>query len=46
MAGLNEENGELKPFIAGQDLLGASVYTEDFVVCGTAEGSLFGKERL
>lgn len=45
IAGLEEDPtnpGEFKPFIAGQDLLGASVFTNDFVVCGTSEGSLFG----
>mmetsp|Transcript_5446 Transcript_5446/g.9780 ORF Transcript_5446/g.9780 Transcript_5446/m.9780 type:complete len:206 (-) Transcript_5446:58-675(-) len=40
VAGL--EGPDNTPFIAGQDLLGASVYTDDFVVCGTSESSLFG----
>eukprot|EP00511_Aplanochytrium_stocchinoi_P007542 CAMPEP_0204845186 /NCGR_PEP_ID=MMETSP1347-20130617/957_1 /ASSEMBLY_ACC=CAM_ASM_000690 /TAXON_ID=215587 /ORGANISM="Aplanochytrium stocchinoi, Strain GSBS06" /LENGTH=197 /DNA_ID=CAMNT_0051985115 /DNA_START=363 /DNA_END=956 /DNA_ORIENTATION=+ len=45
VAGLEEvpgKPGEFKPFISGQDLLGASVFTNDFVVCGTSESSLFG----
>lgn len=42
VAGLEEKDGEFTPFISGQDLLGASVFTDDFVVCGTAESSLFG----
>jgi 20S proteasome subunit beta 3 len=40
VAGL--EGPEHKPFIAGQDLLGASVFTDDFVVCGTSEQELYG----
>lgn len=39
VAGLDENN---KPFLSGQDLLGASVFTDDFVVCGTSEQELFG----
>ena len=41
VAGLDHNNG-FKPFIAGMDLIGAPVYTDDFVVSGTAEESLFG----
>ena len=33
---------KLKPFISGSDLIGAPVFAEDFVVCGTAEDSLYG----
>ena len=40
VAGL--EGPENIPFISGQDLLGASVFTDDFIVCGTAEESLYG----
>jgi len=40
VAGL--EGPDNKPFISGQDLLGASVFTDDFVVCGTSENSLYG----
>jgi 20S proteasome subunit beta 3 len=39
VAGLEADG---KPFICGTDLIGAPVYTDDFVVCGTAEDSLFG----
>ena len=41
VAGLDEAN-DFKPFIAGMDLIGAPVYTEDFVLSGTAEESMFG----
>lgn len=41
VAGLDANNG-YKPFISGMDLIGAPVYTDDFVVSGTAEESLFG----
>lgn len=40
VAGL--EGPDNKPFISGQDLLGAAVFTDDFIVCGTAEESLYG----
>lgn len=40
VAGL--EGPDNKPFIAGQDLLGASVFTNDFLVCGTSEKELYG----
>ncbi|GBG29765.1 Proteasome subunit beta type-3 [Hondaea fermentalgiana] len=40
VAGL--EGPDNKPFISGQDLLGASVFTDDFVVAGTSESELFG----
>ena len=39
VAGLQADG---KPFICGMDLIGAPVYTDDFVVCGTAEDSLYG----
>ena len=39
VAGLEADN---TPFICGMDLIGAPVYTDDFVVCGTAEDSLYG----
>uniref|UniRef100_A0A6U6IRL2 Proteasome subunit beta n=1 Tax=Odontella aurita TaxID=265563 RepID=A0A6U6IRL2_9STRA len=39
VAGL-DENG--KPFLSGMDLIGAPVYTDDFVVSGTATGNLYG----
>eukprot|EP00227_Mantoniella_beaufortii_P000731 CAMPEP_0197617482 /NCGR_PEP_ID=MMETSP1326-20131121/61057_1 /TAXON_ID=1155430 /ORGANISM="Genus nov. species nov., Strain RCC2288" /LENGTH=202 /DNA_ID=CAMNT_0043186375 /DNA_START=584 /DNA_END=1192 /DNA_ORIENTATION=- len=39
VAGL-DENG--KPFITGMDLIGAMAPTDNFVVCGNAEESLFG----
>lgn len=39
IAGLKEDG---KPFLAGQDLLGAAVYAKDFVVCGSAEENLIG----
>ena len=29
-------------YVKGMDLIGAPVYTNDFVVAGTAEDSLFG----
>ena len=41
VAGL-DSNNDFKPFIAGMDLIGAPVYTSDFVLSGTAEESLFG----
>jgi len=40
VAGL--QGPENKPFISGQDLLGAAVFTDDFVVAGTSESELFG----
>lgn len=40
IAGLDGENFE--PFISGQDLLGCPVSTNDFVVVGTADNSLYG----
>mmetsp|Transcript_21249 Transcript_21249/g.41676 ORF Transcript_21249/g.41676 Transcript_21249/m.41676 type:complete len:203 (+) Transcript_21249:783-1391(+) len=40
VAGL--EGPDNKPFISGQDLLGAAVFTDDFVVAGTSESELFG----
>ena len=41
VAGLDVDNN-YKPFIAGMDLIGAPVYTSDFVLSGTAEESMFG----
>ena len=40
IAGL--EGDDFKPFLSGQDLIGMPVFTEDFVVVGTAESSLYG----
>jgi 20S proteasome subunit beta 3 len=39
VAGLDENN---KPFLSGMDLIGAPVYTDDFVVTGTCTGNLYG----
>lgn len=39
MAGLKADN---KPFISGFDLIGAPVFTEDFVVGGTCTENLHG----
>jgi len=39
VAGLDDEG---KPFLSGMDLIGAPVYTNDFVVSGTATGNLYG----
>jgi len=39
VAGLTKEN---KPFLSGMDLIGAPVYTDDFVVSGTCTGNLYG----
>jgi len=39
IAGLDSNN---KPFISGQDLIGAPVYAEDFVLAGTATDAMFG----
>mmetsp|Transcript_1639 Transcript_1639/g.3918 ORF Transcript_1639/g.3918 Transcript_1639/m.3918 type:complete len:205 (-) Transcript_1639:132-746(-) len=39
VAGLDENN---KPFLSGMDLIGAPVYTDDFVVTGTATGNMYG----
>ena len=38
----SDGSDDMKPFICGMDLIGAPVYTDDFVVSGTAEESLFG----
>lgn len=40
IAGL--EGDDYTPFLSGQDLLGMPVYTDNFVVVGTAESSLYG----
>eukprot|EP00753_Platysulcus_tardus_P021295 PLAT8798.1.p3 GENE.PLAT8798.1~~PLAT8798.1.p3 ORF type:complete len:205 (+),score=96.82 PLAT8798.1:46-660(+) len=39
VAGLQPDG---KPFLCGMDLIGAPVYTDDFVVAGTADEGLFG----
>ena len=39
VAGLDENN---KPYLTGTDLIGAPVYTDDFVLAGTATEQLFG----
>mmetsp|Transcript_10501 Transcript_10501/g.15337 ORF Transcript_10501/g.15337 Transcript_10501/m.15337 type:complete len:204 (+) Transcript_10501:146-757(+) len=39
VAGLDANN---KPFLSGMDLIGAPVYTDDFVVSGTATGNMLG----
>mmetsp|Transcript_26716 Transcript_26716/g.31091 ORF Transcript_26716/g.31091 Transcript_26716/m.31091 type:complete len:205 (-) Transcript_26716:97-711(-) len=39
VAGLDENN---QPFLSGMDLIGAPVYTDDFVVTGTATANLYG----
>lgn len=39
VAGLDDDG---KPFLSGMDLIGAPVYTDDFVVSGTATGNLYG----
>ncbi len=39
VAGLDENN---KPFLSGMDLIGAPVYTNDFVVSGTATANMYG----
>jgi len=39
VAGLNEKG---EPFLSGMDLIGAPVYTKDFVVTGTCTGNLLG----
>jgi 20S proteasome subunit beta 3 len=36
------EGEDNKPFLSGQDLIGMPVFTNDFVVVGTAESSLYG----
>ena len=41
VAGLDATNG-YKPFITGMDLIGAMAPTDNFVVCGNNEESLFG----
>ena len=41
VAGLDATNG-YKPFITGMDLIGAAAPTDNFVVCGNNEESLFG----
>ena len=38
-AGLDDDG---KPFLSGMDLIGAPVYTDDFVVSGTATGNMYG----
>jgi 20S proteasome subunit beta 3 len=40
IAGL--EGPDHKPFLSGQDLIGCPVHTDDFIVAGTAESSLYG----
>ena len=40
VAGLEGEDNT--PFVAGMDLLGCSVYADDFVVAGTSAESMFG----
>ena len=39
VAGLDKNN---EPFLSGMDLIGAPVYTKDFVVTGTCTGNLLG----
>ena len=39
MAGLDEKN---VPFLSAMDLIGAPVFTDDFVVAGTSSESLYG----
>lgn len=39
IAGLDEDN---KPFVCATDLIGAAVYTKDFVVAGTCSENLYG----
>jgi 20S proteasome subunit beta 3 len=39
IAGLDENN---KPFLSGMDLIGAPVFTDDFVVSGTCTSNLHG----
>eukprot|EP00559_Dactyliosolen_fragilissimus_P003565 CAMPEP_0184864152 /NCGR_PEP_ID=MMETSP0580-20130426/14036_1 /TAXON_ID=1118495 /ORGANISM="Dactyliosolen fragilissimus" /LENGTH=191 /DNA_ID=CAMNT_0027362835 /DNA_START=146 /DNA_END=721 /DNA_ORIENTATION=- len=39
VAGLDDTN---KPFLSGMDLIGAPVYTDDFVVSGTATANMYG----
>lgn len=39
VAGLDANN---KPFLSAMDLIGAPVYTDDFVVSGTCTGNLYG----
>jgi 20S proteasome subunit beta 3 len=39
VAGLDEKN---EPFLSGMDLIGAPVYTDDFVVSGTATANMYG----
>lgn len=39
IAGLGEEN---KPYLCGMDLLGAQVYTDDFIVAGDCTEALYG----
>lgn len=39
VAGLDDDN---KPFLSGMDLIGAPVYTDDFVVTGTATANMYG----
>lgn len=39
VAGLDEKN---QPFLSGMDLIGAPVYTDDFVVSGTATANMYG----
>ncbi|CAE7747395.1 PBC1 [Symbiodinium microadriaticum] len=39
VAGLTDDN---KPFLSGMDLIGAPVFTEDFVVSGTCTSNLHG----
>lgn len=39
IAGLDAEN---KPFLSGMDLIGAPVFTDDFVVSGTCTSNLHG----
>jgi 20S proteasome subunit beta 3 len=40
VAGL--EGPDFKPYLSGQDVLGCPVATDDFVVAGTAQNSLYG----
>jgi 20S proteasome subunit beta 3 len=39
VAGLDEND---EPFLSGMDLIGAPVYTDDFVVTGTATANMYG----
>ena len=39
VAGLTDEN---KPFLSGMDLIGAPVFTDDYVVSGTCTPNLHG----